>query len=205
MPEPVKLYLIRHGQTDLNRDMRFRGHADAPLNDAGKYEAVGAAKLLVGAELSRIYTSPMPRAAQTATAIAVTTGARVETDDDFADIDYGLWQGLTVEEVAERFGQSALDAWREDPGSFVFPEGESMASVRDRLEPALFRVASTENDGAVAVVSHLAVLKISFVILMGLDMGYFWKVALDNGASSLFNYQPEKGFALVRWNQPPMG
>ncbi|MHB8896106.1 MAG: histidine phosphatase family protein [Candidatus Geothermincolia bacterium] len=205
MPEPVNLYLIRHGQTDLNKEKRFRGLADAPLNDAGKYEAAGAAKLLVDVGLSNVFTSPVRRAAETATAIAVTTGARVETDDDFIDIDYGDWQGLTVEEVRERFGKDELESWRRDPGAFEFPGGASMSSVRERLEPALLRVAGSEPEGAVAVVSHLAVLKICFVILMGLDMDYFWKVGLDNGSTGQFTYTPERGFVLERWNRPPMG
>lgn len=206
MSSPSKLFLIRHGQTDLNRDRRFRGHADASLNDEGKYEAVGAARVLRGEELACIYTSPISRAVETATAIAVTMNTRVETDEAFTDIDYGDWQGLTVDEVKERFGERELAAWREDPESFTFPGGESIASVRGRLEPALRRHASGQTDGgALAVVSHLAVLKICFVVLMGVDMSYFWKVGLDNGSVSLFTHTSERGFTLERWNQPPAG
>jgi len=204
MHEPSKLHLIRHGQTDLNRDRRFRGLSDAPLNDEGKYEAAGAAKLLVDAGLSKIYTSPVPRAAQTATAIAVTTGARLEADDAFIDIDYGDWQGLTVDEVRERFGPEKLKAWRRDPGAFTFPGGDSIQSVMDRLKPALLRVATEAGEGSVAVVTHMAVLKLCFVVLMDVEATYFWKVGLDNGSAGLFTYSPESGFVLERWNQPPM-
>lgn len=204
MPEPAKLYLIRHGQTDLNRDRRFRGLSDAPLNDEGKYEAAGAAKLLADAGLSNIYTSPVPRAAQTATAIAVTTGARLEADDDFSDIDYGDWQGMTVDEVREKFGPEQLESWRRDPAAFTFPGGDSIQSVMDRLKPALVRVASSEREGSVAVVSHLAILKLCFVVLMDVDARYFWRVGLDNGSTGIFTYTPEGGFLLERWNQPPM-
>lgn len=206
MPSKARLFLIRHGQTDLNKDKRFRGLSDAPLNEQGKYEAVGAARVLRDREVSRIYSSPVRRAVQTATAIAVTAETRVETDDDFTDIDYGEWQGLTVDEVRQRFGTDGLEAWRRDPASFTFPGGDSIASVRERLHPALLRVATGEGDGgAVAVVSHLAVLKICFVILMELDMSYFWKVDLDNGSVSTFEYSTDMGFLLERWNQPPAG
>jgi broad specificity phosphatase PhoE len=205
MNDPARLYLVRHGQTDLNRDRRFRGLADAPLNEAGKYEAAGAAKSLAGSGLSHIYTSPVPRAAETATAIAVTTGARVETDDALIDIDYGDWQGLTVEEVGERFGNEQLESWRRDPGAFTFPGGDSMESVRERVRPALLRLVTEPHEGAVAAVSHLAVLKVCFVALMDLDMGYFWRIGLDNGSVSLFTWTPERGFVLERWNEPPMG
>jgi ribonuclease H / adenosylcobalamin/alpha-ribazole phosphatase len=203
MPEPIKLYLVRHGQTDLNRDKRFRGLSDVSLNEQGLYEAAGAAKLLLGAGLARILTSPVTRAAQTATAIAVTTGARVETDDDLTDVDYGDWQGLTVEEVAERSGTEQLTAWRADPASFAFPNGEAMSSVADRLKPALLRAVGGE--GPVAVVSHLAILKVCFCVLMDVDLGYFWRVDLDNGAVSVFAHTPGGGFTLDSWNMAPSG
>lgn len=206
MASTSRLYLVRHGQTDLNRDARFRGLSDVALNEQGKREAAGAGRLLEGSRVEHVYTSPVRRAAETAAAIAAATGGKVEPDDDFTDIDYGRWQGLTVAEVRARFGEAQLEAWRKDPASFTFPEGDGIASVRGRLEPALLRVVAAAEDGAeVAVVSHLAVLKICFVVLMGLDMGFFWKVGLDNGAVSAFEYSEATGFTLERWNRPPAG
>jgi ribonuclease H / adenosylcobalamin/alpha-ribazole phosphatase len=201
MPEPVKIYLVRHGQTDLNRDKRFRGLSDSPLNEAGIYEAAGAGRLLAGAGLSKILTSPVARAAQTATAIAVTTGARVETDDDFIDVDYGAWQGLTVEEVADRFGRDRLSAWRSDPASFTFPDGEAMSTATQRLRRGLMNAVGGATP--VAVVSHLAVLKICFCVMMDLDLSYFWRIDLDNGAVSEFTYTGDAGFLLENWNRTP--
>ncbi len=204
MASASRLYLIRHGQTDLNRDARFRGLSDVPLNEQGKREAAGAGRLLESSRVERVYTSPVRRAAETAAAIACAIRGTVEVDDDFTDIDYGQWQGLTVDEVRARFGEAQLRSWRKDPCSFTFPGGDSIASVRGRLEPALLgAVTGAEAGSEVAVVSHLAVLKICFVVLMGLDMGYFWKVGLDNGAVSAFGYSEAGGFTLERWNRSP--
>ncbi|HEY5493009.1 MAG TPA: histidine phosphatase family protein, partial [Candidatus Anoxymicrobiaceae bacterium] len=80
MSEPVKIYLVRHGETDLNKDRRFRGHSDVPLNEDGVLQAAGAARILKLAGISNVYTSPIRRAVETATAIAVVTGARMETE-----------------------------------------------------------------------------------------------------------------------------
>lgn len=197
------LYLVRHGQTDLNRDKRFRGRADVPLNEDGKLEAAGAARLLAAAGISRIYTSPIRRSVETATAIAVRTGARMETHESFTDIDYGEWQGLTVEEVRERFGDACVEAWRTDPGAFSFPGGEGIRAVRERLEPALAGLAQEAGEGGIAVVTHLAVLKLCFVVLLDLDDAWFWRVGLDNGSVGAFSHTRERGFVLERWNQPP--
>ncbi len=159
--------------------------------------------MLEGTGISSIRTSPLRRAAQTAAALGAATGAPVVADDAFTDIDYGAWQGLTVDEVRDRFGDAMLAEWREDPGAFTFPGGESMASVRARLETALRRPAPAGNGEAVAVVSHLAVLKTCFVILLEVEMSWFWRLGLENGSVSLFSSSAAGGFVLERWNQPP--
>jgi broad specificity phosphatase PhoE len=202
MNQPVKLYLVRHGQTELNRDRRFRGLTRAPLNDRGRLEARGAAAILKGSGVDVVRSSPVPRALETAAIIAESLGAHVETDEGFTDVDYGQWQGLTVEEVGERFGPEMLESWKKDPGSFVFPDGDSMRSVRDRLRPAIEGLAGGADD-RVVVVSHLAVLKVCFVLTLELPFEYFWRIGLDNGSVSHFTYTPERGFVLEWWNRAP--
>ena len=191
---------MRHGQTDLNKDKRFRGMTDAPLNQAGREEVSAAAKVLEREGLQVLYTSPLPRTIETASIIAGATGCRVEPDDRFIDIDYGDWQGLTVEEALREFGAQQMDRWALDPGSFEFPGGNSMAEVRNRVEPALTAVIEKGNPSSVAVVSHLAVLKVCFLALMDLGFEQFWKIAIDNGSVSRFEYTPENGFVMEYWN-----
>jgi len=202
MEQPVELYLVRHGQTELNRDRRFRGLSDAPLNARGRLEAAGAAEILSDSGVEVLYSSPMPRAMETAEIIAGFLGAAVEADEGFTDIDYGEWQGLTVEEVALRFGPAVLESWKRDPGGFAFPGGEEMPSVTQRLGQALERVSGAGR-GSVAVVSHLAVLKTCLVHALGLDFDIFWKLGLDNGSVSLFSHTREAGFVLESWNRAP--
>ena len=205
MKEPSKLYLVRHGETDLNRDRRFRGMSDAPLNEQGRLEAQGAGRLLSGRGVSVIHTSPVRRAIETAEIIAGEIGAGVAINQGLSDIDYGEWQGFTVEEVREKFGEGTLESWMQDPGGFTFPGGESMPDVRARLEPALLGIVRENPGGTVAAVSHLAVLKVCFIIMMGVESGWFWKLGLDNGSVGLFSYEEETGFMLHSWNCLPGG
>jgi broad specificity phosphatase PhoE len=195
---------VRHGETDLNRDRRFRGMSDAPLNEQGRLESRGAARLLSGLGVSAVHTSPVRRAVETAEIIAGELGANVVINEGFIDIDYGEWQGLTVEEVQEKFG-GTLDAWLSDPGGFTFPGGESMLDVRSRLEPALLGIVRDNPGGPVAAVSHLAVLKVCFILMMGVEFGWFWKLGLDNGSVGLFSHDEENGFTLRSWNCLPKG
>jgi len=205
MMEPTRLYVVRHGETDLNRDRRFRGMSDAPLNEQGRLESRGAARLLSGHGVSAIHTSPVRRAVETAEMIAGEIGAGVVVNDGLIDIDYGEWQGLTVEEVQEKFGKGTLESWMKDPGGFTFPGGESMLDVCSRLEPALLGIVRENPGGTVAAVSHLAVLKVSFIVMMGVEFGWFWKLGLDNGSVGLFSHTEGDGFMLRSWNCLPKG
>ncbi|MBN1288139.1 MAG: histidine phosphatase family protein [Actinobacteria bacterium] len=195
-----KLFLIRHGQTDLNRDRRFRGYTPAPLNEQGRLEAKRAGELLKDSGLEIIYTSPMARAVETAGIISGVTGCRVETDESFTDIDYGDWQGLTVEQVIEKYGTGPLQSWKERPGEFRFPNGDSVEEIRKRLEPALIKAVNSAGRGNTGVLSHLLVLKLCFLVMMGLSYDWFWKVALDNGSVGSFQYSGEEGFIIESWN-----
>ncbi len=197
----VKLYLVRHGQTGLNLEGRFRGLTDAPLNEAGRAEAAAASLLLSGLGIERVLTSPMPRAVETATMISERTGAPFEVDPGFNDVDYGQWQGLTVEEASERF-PAELASWRRDPGSFAFPGGDAMPDVARRISGSLDHAVGL-GFRAVAIVSHLAILKACLVVAMGLDFRYFWRLNLDTGAVCLFEHDGEEGFVLEWWNRPP--
>lgn len=202
MGERGRLFLVRHGQSDLNREGRFRGLADAPLNELGRKEAAGAAAVLSGSGVSVIYTSPVRRAFQTAEIIAGSIGATVEQEEGFTDVDYGEWQGLTVEEVEQRFGRSVLESWRRDPGAFTFPGGDSMRSVQSRLAPAIEH-AVAGGDGNIAVVSHLAVLKLCFLVIMKLPIDYFWRIDVYNGSVSMFSHGPDGVLKLEWWNRAP--
>ena len=126
----------------------------------------------------------------------------MDEDGCLLDVDYGDWQGLTLDEVREKYGAGTVESWRDDPGGFTFPGGESMADVRDRLEEGLPRLA----DGPhlqVAAVTHMAVLKTCFLVLMGLPFEYFWKVGISTGSVSCFSFIPGRGFTLESWNVLP--
>jgi probable phosphoglycerate mutase len=202
MAGPSRLYLVRHGQTDLNRDRRFRGMSEAALNADGRLEAQGAARLLAGSGVEAVHTSPVERSRETAEITAGRIGARVQVNEGIIDIDYGDWQGLTVEEVTARFGPAMIRSWRDDPGGFSFPGGESMESVRERLGPCLLELVA-DPGGAVAAVTHMAVLKVCFLVTMGLGWGWFWKIGIDSGSVSLFTYTPREGYVMQYWNRLP--
>ena len=143
------VYLVRHGQTQLNAAGMLRGHLDPPLDAVGQAQARDLATQLGGYELSRMVSSPLRRARETAGPMAAAAGISVEIDERFIDRDYGVFNGRAPTEVAPQF--SVLD---DAPGV------ESAADVAARAGAALAELVAHTASGPLAIVTHDAVLQL---------------------------------------------
>ncbi|UCD57092.1 MAG: histidine phosphatase family protein [Candidatus Hydrogenedentota bacterium] len=175
------VYLIRHGQTDWNKDKIFRGRADVPLNEHGRKEAGALSAHLEHVRPSACYSSPLGRALETAEIVARPHSLHVRVDDGIIDIDYGEWQGLPDSEVGHRFAEM-YQRWHETPQRVRFPGGESLAMVRRRALASLDRIRSAHPDVTVFVVAHRVVTKVMMCAALGLSNAAFWKIRQDNCA-----------------------
>ncbi len=138
----TELLLVRHAETEWNREGRWQGHADPPLNEAGRAQAHALARSLAGEEVDAIYTSDLRRAAETAEILAVSLGHPTIRDPDLREIDVGSWSGLTRAEVAERY-----------PG-WETHDGESTDALQARVVAAVRRIAERHPGGQVLIVTH---------------------------------------------------
>src|SRR5512146_2017965 len=132
MSMTTSFILIRHGQTEWNKQDRFRGHVDIPLNDTGKAQAQKVAARLANDKIDAIYASPLQRTMQTAQPVAEAHGLEVQKEDALIDLDVGAMEGLTVEEARQTF-PDVVDKWLNAPSKLKFPKGESIKSVRTRV------------------------------------------------------------------------
>ena len=157
----------RHGQTAWNARRRFQGQLDIPLDDVGREQAARAATLLVGFTPSAIVASDLIRARETAQALADLTGLPVATDPRLREIDVGAWQGLTFDEVAERFPAEAAD-WR-DGGDGRRGGGETLVEVGARAVAAVGdALAMLPDGGTLVVVTHGAAGRAIVASMIGL-------------------------------------
>ncbi|HVN62556.1 MAG TPA: histidine phosphatase family protein [Gaiellaceae bacterium] len=138
----TELLLVRHAETEWNREGRWQGHADPPLNEAGRAQAQALARSLVGERVDAIYSSDLRRAAETAEILAAALGLPVTTDPDLREIDVGSWSGLTREEVAVQFPD-----WDTH-------DGETREALEVRVVAAVRLIAQRHPDGQVLVVTH---------------------------------------------------
>jgi 2,3-bisphosphoglycerate-dependent phosphoglycerate mutase len=147
--------LARHGETDWNREQRFQGHADPPLNEVGRAQARALAERLAGAPPDLVYTSDLVRAHETARIVADALGIDVVVVPDLREVDVGPWSGLTRDEIRESFPHG-FDRWVEG----AQPDGwEPRERLTQRVVAAVSRIAAAHPRGRVLVVSHGGALR----------------------------------------------
>ena len=181
----TRFFLIRHGQTGWNREARFRGRVDIELDDAGMRQAEAAAERLAQCGAAAVYSSPLKRALMTAEPIARRIGLEVSPLEGINDMDFGVWEGRSVDEVREQ-DKELFDIWRKDPDRVRIPGGETLEEVRDRVAATVDDLAARHDDGTVLLVTHRVVCKVLLCHLLGLDNSHFWQIAQDTAAVSLF-------------------
>ncbi len=187
------VYLIRHGQTAWNREEVFRGRADIPLNETGRKEALLTGQYLKRVKTDSIYSSPLSRAVETAEAIALNQDKEVQISEGLIDIDFGRWQGISHEEVRERYGD-LYRQWKHNPHLVRFPGGESLEELRERALRVIDDIVPEHGDETLVMVSHRVVNKIVLCGLLGLDNSHFWQIGQDTGCINILEFG--EGFRL---------
>jgi probable phosphoglycerate mutase len=203
----TRIVLVRHGQTEWNRVERFRGRADVPLNETGLAQAEATGQR-VAVDLSpsgewrpmAVYSSPLSRAVKTAEAIARRLDLAVQIHARIADIDYGQWQGLTPDEVRERWPE-IHHAWYNAPQTARIPGGETLDEIRVRAMKAVGEIATRHAEQTVALVSHTVVNRVILLAILGLGNDRFWRLGQDTCAINVFEADAQAGdFTLVSLN-----
>jgi broad specificity phosphatase PhoE len=183
----TELLLVRHGETKWNVAEVFRGRIDVDLNQTGVMQAELLAEHLKTASIDTVYSSPLQRALMTAQIIAEPHGLEVHSEPGLIDFHYGVWQGLSHQEVKEKY-RKLYALWTQHPEQVRVPEGESLEEVRTRTMAVIQKVTAT-HQGVVVLVSHRVVNKVLICALLGLDNSHFWNVKQDNCGITTFAYQ----------------
>jgi alpha-ribazole phosphatase len=149
----TRLILVRHGETDWNREGRYQGQADPPLNEHGRAQARALADQLAGQSFEAIYSSDLQRAVETARIVARQYGLPVRQDRRLREIDQGEWEGVRVDEITARYPQ-LWAARQRDPLHTRPPAGETPLEVAARVWAAADDIARLHPGGRVLIVSH---------------------------------------------------
>jgi len=154
----VKLFLIRHGQTELNLEGRYQGGMDTELTSVGIRQAKLAKKYLSMVIFSSIYSSPLKRALNTASIIADNGSPKVIVRDNLKEIDFGKWEGLKFNEINRKY-KKEYQNWLNDPFNKPPTGGESFKSLTKRVTKEIDKIVSENDDGGnVAIITHGGVI-----------------------------------------------
>lgn len=149
----TELILIRHGETDWNRQLRFQGHIDIGLNEVGLEQARRVGLRLANEKAHRVYASDLLRARQTAEPVGLNLKLDVVGDVALREQSFGCVEGLTVDEIKARHPE-AWAGWLRFDENYCMPEGETTRQFHARVMDALNRLAAAHRGETVIVVTH---------------------------------------------------
>ncbi len=149
----TEFWLVRHGETDWNREHRFMGQQDIPLNVEGLRQAAALADELRGQHFDALVSSDLLRARQTAETLATALGLTLRLDPRLREVNLGTWQGETHADIQARFPVQWAERYA-NPPDFRPPGGETMTEMAARAYPAMDEIAAAHPAGCVLLVSH---------------------------------------------------
>ncbi|MDD4924565.1 MAG: alpha-ribazole phosphatase [Dehalococcoidales bacterium] len=171
----MKLYLVRHGQTDLNKFRRFQGRIDVPLNETGMQQSQKLAVRLSSEPFDRIYVSPLARARQTAEIIHNSNNVDITISADLVEMDFGLLEGKTYEEIIEIFPD-----WNPSVFDFNFAGGENLDSLAIRIKSFLDNILKNRDESLnMLIISHSGCLRVILCLLLDIDVNKWWQFKID--------------------------
>ncbi|MBA3707980.1 MAG: histidine phosphatase family protein [Planctomycetes bacterium] len=179
--EGTELWIVRHAESDGNRDGIVTGQFDVALTPNGHLQAKRLGRRLTGMAFDALYTSDLQRATATAGYAAAATGLEPQSDPRLRELDAGTWTGLKSTDIAVRFADEWLAWQKRDPdmrrGGGI---GESYNMGATRITAVLTELAERHAGGRVLVIAHGGVMGLYLARMMGLDLSHTWHLVVSN-------------------------
>ena len=185
--EPItRLFLIRHGRSTANAAGVLAGHLpDVELDERGIEQAKNLAEKFTVPDLEAIISSPVRRCTQTAKYLAERRSMTVIGDERFTEMNFGLWQGRTLADLANEPMWSSV---QHRPSQVRFPEGESFVEVGNRTSGAINYWNELYEGRNYVVFTHADVIKVAVAQALGLPLDHFQRIAVDTCSITILDY-----------------
>ena len=195
----MKLILVRHGETDFNRDGRIQGRGTLPLNSTGLAQAAAAGQAVSSEMPFRLYSSPLVRAMQTAESISEAARVTAVPLEGVEELDTGEFEGLTGPQLRQRFPE-IMASWDSDPGSTQMPGGESLGQLQDRAWKAVTDVARANPDWKVVIVTHNFPIQTLVCRALDIPLRNFRRLSVALGSITRMEFS-DRNASLVSMNE----
>ncbi len=196
----MRIYLIRHGQTDWNIQGKIQGSHDIPLNNTGRKQAELLAKGMDSHPVKKIFSSTLSRAAETAKLIGERQKVDIYLMPDLIEVEFGKWEGMTWDQIKASYPVE-YQQWNLNPVEVAPPGGETQLAVVKRCAEALKEILQmTEGKEDVAIVSHGATIA-HLIAYMLKGQSEETEIIVGNASITTLEYEPVTGeFSLVEMN-----
>jgi len=193
----TELVLIRHGETQMNRELRFQGHVNVALNEIGLEQARRLAARMTGEQAHAMYASDLLRAQQTAQPIGATLSLQPVTEPGLREQCFGQVDGMRVDDIKEQHPQ-AWEGWLRFEEDYCMPEGESTRQFHARVMEAVQRLAAAHPDQKLVVVTHGGVLDMVYRTARSLGLNGPRQSEIPNAGVNRIRVR-EGGIDIIDW------
>ncbi|MCX5799686.1 MAG: histidine phosphatase family protein [Proteobacteria bacterium] len=196
----TRLFLIRHGETiDTETKKIYKGTLDIPLSRKGMSRMKNASKFLSKFNIDFIYTSALSRSIESGQIIAKPHNLDIEVASAFNEIHFGLWEGLTFEEINKQYPKE-LELWLKDPQIYSPPQGEPLTDAQKRIAGG-FEEKIRKHDGqTIAIVAHGGTIRIIICVVLSLKLSQIFKIAQDYGCINIIDIYENNNAILKLMN-----
>ncbi|MBQ7514827.1 MAG: alpha-ribazole phosphatase [Schwartzia sp.] len=186
----IRLFFVRHGETEWNTTGKYQGQSDIALSDKGRRQAEALAAHFPAETLDAVYTSDLKRARVTAEILVNRFGCPLFPDKALQEIHFGDWEGHTYEEIVSKWPEQGANFFRA-PEKLIVPHGESFPLLQERAMQKVQAIISENEGNNVAVVAHGAIIRTILATLMHIPLHYLWSIRQDNTAVSILRIDGE--------------
>jgi alpha-ribazole phosphatase/probable phosphoglycerate mutase len=187
--QPTTVWLLRHTATDAEAG-RCYGRQDIPLSAEGIQHAETIAREFQPQSISRVYSSTLRRASETARIVAARERWTVDTLDGLREIDFGDLEGLSFDEIEQRF-PDVFKSWMETPAETRFPNGESFKRMQTRVLTAMQSILERHRQESILIVTHTGVIRVILGQALGIPDGRIFRLGQQFGAINRIDYFEE--------------
>ena len=188
------IYLVRHAETDWNKEKRYQGGKDIPLSNTGIEQARQLARRLKKVKFDVVYSSPLQRARQTAELLSRDNSPPIILEPAFREISHGLWEGLRVDEIMERFPKE-FRLWKEKPHQVKMPQGESLHDLWKRVVPRFLELVAQTQGERILIIGHGGVNRVILMYCLKMELKDYWKLIQNSTCVNLIE-MTSKGFQV---------
>jgi alpha-ribazole phosphatase len=199
----TRFLLVRHGETvDMETKKLYKGTLDIPLSGEGVKTIERTERFLRGFPIHHVYTSALSRAVESGRIIAEARGLQIDHAAALNEIHFGLWEGLSFDEVREKYPQE-LKLWYGDPAAHPPPGGEPLVQAQERIMREFGKIAERHRNETILLVAHGGTTRIMICSALGLDLSRLFRIDQENGCVNIIDVHTDGNIVLNLLNYAP--